>query len=189
MRPRLSTLFSALSLLTCVAVCALWLRSYRVTDAVRAGYWDRRPRQGYPGYGTATDLRLRHRRGRLDVGTFPSGCVDGPGGFHRTGPGPRGERITWATEPAPDDAGEPSDGPGFLVSFRSADPGWLRRSASGGVRFLSLPDGAIVATLLVLPVMRLSSVARRRHRSATGRCATCGAAYPATGLDPPRVRA
>ena len=36
---RLSTLASALSLVLCVAVCVLWVRSYRHQDMIGWGFW------------------------------------------------------------------------------------------------------------------------------------------------------
>src|SRR5687768_14703719 len=62
---RLFTLCSALSLLLCVAVCVLWVRSYWVADKLDV-YWGGRPDTPHPSHPYAASyLEVEHWRGSL----------------------------------------------------------------------------------------------------------------------------
>ena len=83
---------AAASFVLCVVALALWARSYRVADAIQAGYWNYRPMPSYPTYRCGDMLVLLHRRGSWTVSPASRNCVAGRG-FDRVGPGPKHERI------------------------------------------------------------------------------------------------
>jgi hypothetical protein len=172
MRRKLFNLAAALSLLLCAATVALWVTSYNDYWLLRAGYWHRRPHPLYGprGYKTATELYALHDRGRLSVGTFPGGCVDGPGGLHRAGPGERGQRVAcWSG-----DRIFAEDAWGMFARARPVH-GFLelRWAASADRNWVSVPDAGLVGIACVLPTCWLTTRLRTRHRTG-GRCALCG---------------
>ena len=92
MTRRLFAAVAVASVASLVATLGLWIRSYRSPQTFVAGYWDRRPHPAFPGYGIATQLRVAHCDGEVLIWLGSSSCVDGPH-FHRTGPGPEGQRV------------------------------------------------------------------------------------------------
>ena len=168
----LFTFATALSLLACASWVVLWMRSYQAAQLLRAGYWDWRPHPRYAHLGirTATHLTVLHDRGRLSIGTFPSGCAAVPHRPPRTGPGEHGERIVY-THPQPDDAKYSANlfnrqGAHVICGIRWGV--WADQCS------VSMPDSLVLAATLVLPACGMRSRRRSRRRALRGLCPACG---------------
>ena len=164
---------SALSQLASLATAVLSVRSYQDYWLLRAGYWDRRPHPDYGarGYKTANELYVLHDRGRLSLGTFPTGCVDGPGGLYRTGPGERGEKVAcWSGDR------EVAAAAWHVFTVVRPVQGFLglRWAASADRTWISVPDAGVVGIACLLPVCWII-VRRRTHlRTNSLMCRYCG---------------
>ena len=155
MARRLFTLCSALSLLLCIAVCALWVRSYRHGDKVgcrtaRAG--------GATGGAGHDEIALSSYSGRLAVSRS---------GWMAPAAAPASD-LGWFVarrEPRPTYAVD-ADVAGFAYR-RVTGPGrWLWEFRA--------PDGAVAALLLILPAVQLVRWRRQHRRAAAGLCPACG---------------
>jgi hypothetical protein len=150
---RLLNFVTALSLLLCVAVGVLWVRSYRGGATLTwagGGRW--RFVTVYPGYmiaGDAPDL-------------------SGTGGGVRLLPRPIEMTISW---PRP------------TRSYSAAGVGYVISPIPGGGadRYLAVPLWLLAALLAPLPAARAAASAKRRllrrteaRRFNTGRCTRCG---------------
>jgi hypothetical protein len=175
-RRKLFTLATAGSLLLCVAMVALWIRSYGVNDVIS---WGNRSGKFRIAISCCRgDMRLDWLRLADDQGD----TVGPPGLFHFTVP-PGFNNLTVSMDPLPhywvlrrtadrDYTGHPGftfSGCGFAVSretFFSSGArmydGWL----------LGVPVPAVLAAAAILPVAW--GTRRYRKRSAAGHCATCG---------------
>jgi hypothetical protein len=162
MRRRLFTILCGISLLLCVAVCALWVRSFWVCDYVHHG-------TGMMAEGTAARVRDRQAyscRGILSFFRVETYAVWGGIGS----PTPAG----WLHE-----------------SFEPDDADYLRRETTGGFRIasehtpvrgngyidvarLALPHGVLMLLLAVLPACWAVGRVRSRRRREMGACAHCG---------------
>jgi hypothetical protein len=143
-RRRLLHLLTALSLLLCVAVCVLWVRSYRVGDSL-----DWETRDGRAGVGSL--------RGRISAGVCH---VEQP----YRGVIPRGVRFTY--EPAAEAADQLVRPQWSMAGVQAA-----RMFVPGVSLFdVRIPHAYVAALLAALPAARL--VNRRRRRA--GLCQFCG---------------
>ena len=157
MRRRLFTLCSLLSLVLCVAVCALWVRSYWVADVV----FPVTPSDGPAG--DEASLRIVSSHGRLVERrecTYSWNVDAPPDWVPRTRPAPT--RRTWANLL------------GFGLDYR-----WETRTPFSGPvttvwRDVWVPYWPVALAAAVLPLTRASRAARRSLRSRRGRCPVCG---------------
>jgi hypothetical protein len=149
---RLLNLLTALSLVLCVAVAVLWVRSYRATD----GY-------AWTVEGGARGLRSNSgrlsylRAGSIDESKYPFPTTAIPTGYQ---------------------SGPPQPGPAFAApawslagfSYTEADVFALR------LRESSAPHWSAAAVAAVLPVWRgaAGAVHARRRRRHAGHCPHCG---------------
>jgi len=157
MKRRLLNLLTLLSLLLCVASCALWARSSWVGDAVAFGTYDATRRRAV-SWTAATEL------GSLWIGHSDS--TESPNAArlppHMANP-PR--RSGWVTHP-PDKVPGP-----FPGGFTSTAP-WVDRRR-WQVR-VSLPLATVISG--IVPALWLAAHSWRRHRRrrAVGLCPECG---------------
>jgi hypothetical protein len=163
MRRRVLNFLTALSLLLCVAVCVLWVRSYRLTDQlhrVSAG--------GFRGIGSAS--------GYVVVQLNPGDT---------SGYSPARDGWTYLRM-------QPYSAPSYAVAFGNLDPvrtfgtwelgglGWYTvrdrngmRTATGVAPF-SLVAAGTAALPLAWTIVRLRSRVHDRRRKCRSHCPTCG---------------
>lgn len=160
------TVVSALSLLLCVAVCVLWVRSYRVSDHVHI---------------TTQDRGVYVALGRGAIAVSYTRLVEFPGigesGFRVPG------RGYDAIEP-PIDAFEYVRRQYELLDFPPLSPdekvSWKGFAVCTGMFFVSpllivrTPLWAPAGVFLVLPLLAAKFRARVWHRRARGLCRICG---------------
>ena len=176
---RLFALLSALSLLLCVAVVALWVRSYRTADLLTD--WYHRPHGDH--FIKCWPILHSERGGvSLNVRTYH---IDKALPF----PSPRWQTAPARAYPARPVSRGPPD-PTYTRVVRDTDRRFwgfqLARYAERPVTWsvasdtyfrATTPHWAWVALLLVLPLLwmrRYVSAARRRRRKARGKCTCCG---------------
>jgi hypothetical protein len=162
MRRRLFTIFSAVSLVLCSAVCVLWARSYQAAQFVG---WSG-PTRFVGGLSMGGLVRLEH-------GTYAPG---GSGWSYVTYPAPRGRGTgggrppgLWGEALAGDRAGGPLRRAGF--AYARTD---YRRDGRQVRRALYLPLWSIAGGLLVLPSAWCAHALRRGRRRLDGLCPACG---------------
>jgi hypothetical protein len=159
----LFTLCSAVSLLLCVAVCALWARSYYVSEDVGVI----RPRFGVSAHSAKGGVRL----GFYTL-TYPSEAslrlaYEYPGD------------VLQYTRFSKSNAGYPlwPAGPSILASL-GFDLHVGTSKAGGNIlshyRFATLPYWSLVGVLALLPAAQSVYLVRQRKRRRCGRCPTCG---------------
>ena len=153
MARRLLNVLTVLSLVLCVAVCVLWVRSYRGGATLTwagAGRW--RFVTVYPGY--------------LIAGDAPE--LSGSGGGFRCLPRAIEMTIAW---PRP------------TRSYTAAGVGYVTSAIPGGGadRYLAVPFWMLATLLAPLPAVRAGASAIRwlrvrtaADRFSTGHCAGCG---------------
>jgi hypothetical protein len=172
---RLLNLLTALSLLLCVAVCVLWVRSYLVLDQV--GRWS-----------------LRHTNNRWIDQSF-RGVVSSDGGLVVLAADDRqtmeGLRLRDETAPAPQESvGWVDHAAGWALDFRAHSKpvlGFERRNTFTGTgdvtlqqtdwRWLRVPYWFMGMVAITMPAARATaSVQQRwaRRRGRAGACPTCG---------------
>ena len=176
MTRHLLNLLTALSLLLCVAVVALWVRSYFAADrfavmplAVRPDGFRAGVYTAYTWRGVLSVGAIRHD---FDPATTPAQLYQ----MHLRSFLARRAEGGWvwrsqAPETFPETAGKPLSRWGFVGwGFnRSEDPGhW-----GTGVGW-STPSWFLLLLCSLLPGLRLMSALRRRLRGRTGRCPSCG---------------
>jgi hypothetical protein len=167
---RLFTLCSAVSLLLCVAVCVLWVRSHLIAESVR--------RQSWPGDEPQNYLKVYSSAGRLVVlnqrdhfrplssdewelwrRAFP------PGWRYEQGPGVAYDGI-W----------DHGNWRGFAFDS-STRPSSYKGGTTTRTVVAAAPHGALATLGGALPLLWLGLALRRRRRRlrrATGGCAVCG---------------
>lgn len=156
----LFTILSALSLVLCVAVCVLWVRSYLVSEQFR--WVERKDDEAY----TAYDRNVLLGRGLLHYGEwiYPSGDPSYAG---------RLERQLRATRMAP----YVRSGPYSSFWNNRGTLGFIMEERYQGALRVAVPFWfialcfAVPALPTVLPIARRVRNARRRR---SGSCRTCG---------------
>jgi hypothetical protein len=164
MRRRLFTAPSILSLLLCMAMAVLWVRSYHAYDSVQAGaglsFWSIDSHRGAVGFRWETDRspdiarlwRKRGSRGAIALRSWPV-----------RQPTPLAEECRWYTLGFGGHVYDIS----HLFVVRNGQA--LTRS-----RLLVVSDAFLVTVFAVLPVLWLGRRAVRRRFAQYGRCAFCG---------------
>lgn len=160
---RLFTFCSALSLLACVIVCAIWVRSYWAQDEIKWGW-------------TGGLVWAWTPKGHLEVGVYRGDCSNEPASFF----GLKRERsavydpldtfIYLEIDP-PDKLVERKWGGFAWYSVQSHTPGGLQAEAVA-------PFWAIASMTALLPLiwilLRLRSRVRTRRQKRAGLCRCCG---------------
>jgi hypothetical protein len=159
MRRRVFTLCSAVSLAFCVAVCVLWGRSYRVSDAVRARDGASAGRGGY--------AILYSGQGGLLLGVAPA---DATGRDGRRAPA----GVHYYREEQPEPASVGRDAPGVLFDRLGFGARAERPPYDVGAYSAWCPHWFAAALLLVPPALSLKARRARRRRRRDGLCAACG---------------
>src|SRR5688500_18191657 len=161
MRRKLLTFASGLSLLLCVAVCLLWVRSYPVSDNVqryRLSPGD--PKELY---------QLFTAPGAVGYGRIR---LDDPSKQHRW---PRSSTAWhWVHEPRP--AGVPHQRKWSWLGFASWDVPLPPGNGGGGVRGFQIPLWSIALLFGVLSTRSLTEARRWRRavrRRRSGLCPAC----------------
>jgi len=173
MKRRLLNVLTALSLLLCVAVCVLWVRSYSHFD-----------RLGFGGSGLCV---VASYNGTLSVWTLSQPCILFQEGFETAEKGSDEWPARWA------DSWDSLMPFGVSQSHRRLagfgwvsgeffPPGWgmVREADDSAPRYgaLGCPLWAVGAIVLVLPISRaaasLRTALRRRRTMAKGTCFRCG---------------
>jgi hypothetical protein len=152
----LFTLCSAASLLLCVAVCALWVRSYFVVD----GLSHSRERRASGAYSTHGRLLL-DTMGDSDVPVWP-----GLAGWEPTHE-PAGDAPQFIDMPQVNGRG--------ALGFKHAR---ITNDMGGGVvravTATAVPHWSVVLVLLPLPLAWAAAFRRRRYRNRHTLCPACG---------------
>ena len=167
MTRRLLNLLTALSLLLCILVAALWVRSHWMFDEV---YW-LRPAQtnGHPSYDVR---RVASGRGRLSFTYFrSSGMQDGSELSMWAAGGDWSPRVKSypALPVTADPAGVCWSGAGFSIQNLSGDPyrfAFFRR--------LTLPTWLLAVVPLSSLLASTARRLRRQRRRNRGACVSCG---------------
>lgn len=156
MKRRLFNTLSALSLLLCVAIVVLWVRSYWAEDIVEHCT----PQQGSVGYWgvvAASD------NGSVAVGNFGSPDPQQPGGWSLAGLRYTRFRAVY---------GVTVFKPGTtLLGFGCR---YVFNSPRVYLRQIILPHWVFVLVIAALPVLWINSHLRRRRRRKQGLCLVCG---------------
>jgi hypothetical protein len=152
---RLFNVLSALSLLLCAAVVALWVRSYWVND--RLNIWPAGPG---PGGADCRSYNLRSGKGGL---AFWISARDGPSA-------PR-YKVTWSHNPAYWYPMQANEGDGNMTRWNRF--GFELREYPNWFSF-TVPYWSLAAALSALPAMWLTRNVRRRTRIKRGLCPSCG---------------
>jgi hypothetical protein len=163
---RLFTLLSALSLLLCVVVCALWVRSYLASDCL----WTRSPRPNWPGQST---VLLASGQGMVLFGC--SWDLDPPGTL---GLFSLLRRQPWTYERnAAMDIFKNRPGPAAFRRWHElplkGDVGRLFDSEKGGWSVF-VPDWLPLLLTGLLPILWLVGMIQRSRRVTQSLCSTCG---------------
>ena len=185
MTRRLLNLLAVVSLLLCIALTALWVRSHHACDAFGHGYRETDAQQ-MGRWRVETRLVIRFRGVESVDGAI------GVGGYECTYSkrSPAIFALEW--EPAPDE-----DRIRFSQMFRGARPkavpfGSQLASVRGALGFaivessglgllagerikaVVVPDWALVLVTAVAPAARAAAVAKRARRRRLGLCPRCG---------------
>jgi hypothetical protein len=162
---------SALSLLLCLAMAGVWIRSHVRSDVIVAGYWHYTHHGNYVNYFDAWQVQFLNGDGQWAVRGERRACVAGPGPYEAT-PGAKGKLLD--LDPA-----------NAQVVLRSANRDlWRDSRAKGfaGVRYfsqplawaLSLRHSVCVGLLAILPLADLGLTLRGSRRVQIGMCVRCG---------------
>jgi hypothetical protein len=173
----LLNLVTALSLLLCLAACALWARSYGGSDYVSRS----RLVSSDPTAITTRVLQVTWTAGTVRLSdsrltAYPNGAAvtaapaDAPAqwGWGRLGRG----HLHWDDLPR-------STAWNRLGFYAGEGMGWSSSFADESVRLLSFPAWLPAAALLALPAWRAGAAARAARRARDNRCPSCG--YDLTG--------
>ena len=162
MRRRLFTFFCALSLLLCLTVCALWVRSYKRYDQV-THYYEYRNSILHEWY-------VRSVLGELQFNRNSSGPWDprdielekrwlyATNDTHPT-------QTLFALHVQPD----PNKSSFLVLGF-----GYFRAESRGGELLIAVPHWSLALLFAVLPALYLGMMLRSRSRHRAGLCQHCG---------------
>ena len=153
MTRRLLNLLTGLSLLLCVAVCVLWVRSYATSQFL-----------GWSNPSCFVGALSMRGLVRLEYGTYPG---DDQGWSHVAYPSP--PNGLWQEALARDRRGGPLKAIGVAAARvdYQADGSRVRRA-------LYLPHWLLAGTTLAAPLWSLFRTMRSRRRRGTGVCRSCG---------------
>jgi hypothetical protein len=172
-RRPLHILFEALamlSLLLCVAMTALWGRSYVRGDQVIAGYWGYQLHPKFTNYYDAWELACTNERGRWTVAWRVHACIAGPDRYEAS-PGAKGRRF----DVGPINPNVKSMLNGYLdARGRASRIATVRYTFQPRWRSVSVPHALATLLLAIVPVgaiVRRKRLSRRRQR---GCCLNCG---------------
>jgi hypothetical protein len=180
MRRRLFRLGAITSLLLCVAICALWRRSYSHTDQL--GRWRRWEDRGLLKEQCAG---IVSQDGALVVASldrrFPSEFgTEGYGLGGMPSPLPKlFDQVGWIQDPLRWNENRFADVHGLFRLFGICyETGFGGRGASYGetldVRFLRIPNVFLVLMLLVWPLVAAKRYVAERRGTRVGCCRACG---------------
>lgn len=158
----LLTACAAASLLLCVAVCVLWVRSYWLTDQLL-----------YRGVGGQRAVRTR--QGHVAVSLLLADHSNQPANsfgltYQRDLPQPPGIEMTWRLFLYPDARAQ-------IVHWERGGFVWYTRRRSDGVLYVTAiaPAWSLAAATLPVALTLLRRRARRRRRRRqSGLCPMCG---------------
>jgi len=169
LRILLSTL-TVLSCLLCLAMTALWARSYVRGDEIVVGYWNYHLHPNYKSYYDAWEFNGLNDKGRWTLFLREHPCIAGPGRYEPS-PGAKGRRC---------DIG-PIDGDRRALNSYYLD---LKQNAGNvaGVRYswqprwraISVPHPMSTPLLAILPLAVFIRRRRQRQRRQSGCCIACG---------------
>ncbi|HZN66090.1 MAG TPA: hypothetical protein VFB66_12415 [Tepidisphaeraceae bacterium] len=163
MKRRLLNFLTLLSLLLCVAVLALWIRSFSVNDEIYVGYWNYRRHPNHPRIAVASSASVLRAPGASLI-RFSNNCVGTIGGPCRRGPARNdGHWLHKRHVPA---------GKSSVPLPRE----WLgfHYGRSSGVLQVMFPDYAVLGVAAALPLLRMARSLRRRRGGEGGVCRFCG---------------
>jgi hypothetical protein len=184
-RRRLFTFFSSLSLLLCVAVCVLWVRSYWVQDVV-SRYRDLEYKEAGAVILFIDQNRITVEMGGLNLyrrwdeersqyGFSRNGEIQRHDWSHRVA-----KATSYAAPPRQNtSANAPNQGAlgelrWYFDSYNSRGSSPFQFS-SGGVHSLTIPLWLPAALTAILPISWITfTYRRRRFRDHAGRCPSCG---------------
>jgi hypothetical protein len=169
LRILLSTV-TLLSFLLCLAMTALWARSYVRADQVIAGYWNYQLHLNYKNYYDAWEFEGTNQRGRWTMTLRLHGCIAGPGRYEPS-PGAKGKRF----DRAPMDADRLAMNEYYFDSKQHAGSlAGVRYTWQPRCRAISVPHLISTPLLAILPLALFIRRQRQRRRGQTGCCMTCG---------------
>lgn len=167
------TLCSALSLLSCVALCTLWVRSHFVADRLTfiGAVGERRSDlTDFVSYG-GTLLVYR------DQIVFPAAERDAfvARATHGRTAGMWGWHVSRNSYAAGYQQGRPNfPRDWFGAATERHAGGWRIGGLSSVRRTVRVPHAVVVLALLVCPALSARRLLRDRHRKSAGRCPACG---------------
>ena len=176
---RLLNLLTALSLLLCVAVCVLWVRSYWHRDSLYRAEMS-------PGGLAWVSKTFRSSSGMIWAEIWRGSYLDHSIALHewhtlqrirkeaalRVGDSATVRPGTWTYSdvvPRPAVTPEESFGIHYVRTREQIAPGLVHFLFRAGI-----PHGLVAALAMILPAVRTWSWLRRRHRHRVGLCPECG---------------
>jgi hypothetical protein len=169
MRRHLLNLLTLLSLLLCVAVTALWVRSYWRWDSLRQhGLWvDSRAAAGQSYCSSSGRLWLTRSHGALDFENLQYEEE-----LRRRERKQGLDPSRWRYSGLPHDRAKPPPGRLGFHFFRRQYQ--LAPGATMSVLSFGVPHGLIAGLAAVLPAVRTRNWLRYRRRHGLGACPSCG---------------
>jgi hypothetical protein len=162
--------FTLLSLLLCLAMTALWARSYVRSDQVIAGYWNYQLHPNYKNYYDAWEFDATNQHGRWTMTLRLHGCIAGPGRYE-TSPRAKGKRF----DLGPIDADRLAMNDYYFDSKQHAGSfAGIRYTWQPRWRAISVPHPMSTPLLAILPLAAVIRRRRERHRRESGCCMNCG---------------
>jgi hypothetical protein len=191
MRRRLFTIFSAVSLVLCVAMCVMWVRSYWVNDSFYSSRW-------WPRGLTSNESAwwLLTGRGVVGIGHRVQQAVESPVQMANFKPLFIHRDYSWKRErPAtPLRSSQASEGIFRRHGFRYEDDPFVLSGVNGYYRECDAPLWAAAVLFAIIPAAQLLTARKRRRligehcrkcgydlRATTDRCPECGRAATTKG--------
>jgi hypothetical protein len=172
-RRSLRILLSAVTLvsfLLCLAMTALWARSYFRADQFIAGYWDYQLHPNYKKYYDAWEFDGTNQRGRWTMTLHLHGCIAGPGRYEPS-PGAKGTRF----DVGPIDADRLAMNEYYFgYKHHAGNVAGVRYTWQPSWRAISVPHPISTPLLAILPLAVVIRHRRQRQRRESGCCMTCG---------------